>query len=294
MPLSNPPHPTALTIAGSDPSGGAGLQADLKTFEQLGVYGMSVVTLLTVQNTQGVQRVEPVATDLVSEQLDAVLNDIPPRAIKTGALGNTSIISAVASALRVHETTIPLIVDPVLVSKHGHRLAGDDVVQAYREQLIPLATLITPNRFEAERLTGQSLDGERTESDWTAVAQQLLRLGARSVLLKAGPVGGKRLHVFANREGNAFIESADQRSRNNHGAGCTLSAILAGLFAVSQSEKDSDALRYARQAVEAVSQGIRHAPNLGSQDGDVAEPSKPGQGPLQTQVIRTLRHEDKG
>ncbi len=143
------PQATALTIAGSDPSGGAGLQADLKVFQQLGVYGMSVVTLLTVQNTQAVSRVEVMSTDLILQQLDAVMQDIPPKAIKIGALGNANVVQAVGERLAKLET--PIVVDPVLVSKHGHPLASDDVVDAYRKFLFPIATVITPNRLEAAR-----------------------------------------------------------------------------------------------------------------------------------------------
>ena len=150
------PRAVALTIAGSDPSGGAGLQADLKTFQQLGVYGMTAVTLITVQNTQSLQRIEVLSPEMVVAQLDAVLVDIPPRAIKTGALGNAAVVQAVGE--RLQGVDGPLVVDPVLVSKHGQLLAGDDVMEAYRKYLLPQALLVTPNRFEAERLTGLKLD----------------------------------------------------------------------------------------------------------------------------------------
>ena len=142
-----------MTIAGSDPSGGAGLQADLKAFQQAGCYGMSVVTLITAQNTLGVQALELLPTHLIESQLNSVVDDIPPRVVKTGALGSAEIIRVVASKLRA--LRLPLVVDPVLVSKHGVSLAEDSAVAAYREHLLPLATLVTPNRFEVEKLVGR-------------------------------------------------------------------------------------------------------------------------------------------
>ncbi len=144
------PGATALTIAGSDPSGGAGLQADLKTFQQAGVFGTSAITLLTVQNTQGVSRIETLDPELIRQQIRAVLSDIPPRAIKVGALGTVEIVRAVASEIEAVEC--PVVVDPVLVSKHGHPLADEDVVDAYRTELLPLATFVTPNRLRRRAL----------------------------------------------------------------------------------------------------------------------------------------------
>src|SRR6185436_19419354 len=145
-------RPVALTIAGSDPSGGAGIQADLKTFHQFGVYGEAVLTLLTVQNTTSVYRVECLAPEFVIAQLQAVIDDIPPGAVKTGALGNAAIVEAVAdAALRF---PFPLVVDPVMISKHGVALVSKDARSAIAEKLIPLAALITPNLPEASALTG--------------------------------------------------------------------------------------------------------------------------------------------
>jgi hydroxymethylpyrimidine/phosphomethylpyrimidine kinase len=145
-------RPVALTIAGSDPSGGAGLQADLKTFHQHGVYGMSVVTLVTVQNTRQVSAVEVLDPRLVVEQIDAVIADIPPAAVKIGALGRADVIAAVAA--RVAGLRVPMVVDPVMVSKHGAALLADDAVDALCSELLPLATLVTPNLPEAARLAG--------------------------------------------------------------------------------------------------------------------------------------------
>ncbi len=185
------PQATALTIAGSDPSGGAGLQADLKVFQQLGVYGMTVVTLLTVQNTQTVSRVEVMPTDLILQQLDAVMQDIPPKAIKIGALGNADVVQAVGE--RLVGVDIPIVVDPVLVSKHGHALANDDVVDAYRKFLFPIATVITPNRLEAARLSGLPIDDLSSCRD---ALRKLVQLGAHCPMIKYGAVDGKSLHLY--------------------------------------------------------------------------------------------------
>ncbi len=221
----------ALTIAGSDPSGGAGLQADLKTFQQLGVYGMSVVTLLTVQNTQTVRHVEVLPPKLVLDQLDAVFEDIPPRAIKVGALGNAAMVRAIGS--RLSESLCPLVIDPVLVSKHGHSLADDDVVDAYKEYLLPHALLVTPNRFEAERLTGLRLDNE------DAVARavyELQQLGARHVLVKVGEIGGQSQHVLSLNDQNVGILLPRLQTKQTHGTGCILAAAITACLARGETD----------------------------------------------------------
>ncbi len=231
----------ALTIAGSDPSGGAGLQADLKTFQQLGVYGMSVVTLITVQNTQAVDHVEVLSPKLILDQLDAVLEDIPPRAIKVGALGNAEIVRAVGSRLK--NVKCPIVVDPVLVSKHGHSLAADDVVAAYKQYLLPHAMLVTPNRFEAERLTGLTLYSE----DEVAKAIYLLHeMGARHVLIKVGEIDGQSQHVLSLDDGNVGILMPRLPTKNTHGTGCILAAAITAKLA--QGETDiSEAVHYGIQ-----------------------------------------------
>jgi hydroxymethylpyrimidine/phosphomethylpyrimidine kinase len=265
---------TVLTIAGSDPSGGAGLQADLKTFQQLGCYGMSVVTLLTVQNTQGVDRVEVMPIDLIQQQLDAVLKDIPPRVIKTGALGSAKVIQAVAAKLR--EANLPLVVDPVLVSKHGHRLADDDSIEAYREELMPLANVFTPNRFEAEALLGDELTSLQ---DFADAAAKLQAMGPQFVLLKAGEIEGQRHHMLASNSDKVIglaMEPLD--SDDTHGAGCVLSAAIAGQLSLQMRDQIDAALmdNIIRFATAAVHHAIRYAPKLGS-----------GLGPVESRVVRT-------
>src|ERR1700722_13050370 len=173
--------PIALTIAGSDPIGGAGLQADLKTFHQFGVYGEAVITLLTVQNTVRVTRVDCVPAELVLAQLAAILEDIPPHAAKTGALGNRDIVEAIAAAAA--DFRFPLVVDPVMIGKHGQPLISADAIAAVRELLLPRATLICPNLPEAEELTGLPV---RTVDDMKAAAKRLVEMGARAALVKGG------------------------------------------------------------------------------------------------------------
>ena len=224
----------ALTIAGSDPSGGAGLQADLKTFQQLGVYGMSVVTLITVQNTQAVRQVEVLSPDLIIAQFDAVLEDIPPRAIKVGALGNAAVVRAVAQRLR--SLQCPIVVDPVFVSKHGHSLVTDDVVIAYKEHLLPQATLVTPNRFEAERLTGLTLDDEEAVAKAIYLLEQL---GLKHVLVKLGEVHGESQHVLNLKDGNIGIRMPRLTTRNTHGTGCILAAAITANLALGETDINS-------------------------------------------------------
>jgi hydroxymethylpyrimidine/phosphomethylpyrimidine kinase len=241
------PHATALTIAGSDPSGGAGLQADLKTFQQLKVYGMSVVTLLTVQNTREVRRVEVLSPQLIESQFDAVVGDIPPRAVKTGALGSAEVVELVSQKLR--DFQCPVVIDPVLVSKHGHSLVTDDVVQAYKEHLIPQAYLLTPNRFETERLTGIILKDE------DAVARAILsfqELGAQHVLIKLGELNGRSHHVLSLHEENVGMITPRLTSNNTHGTGCILSAAIAAKFALGESDLRTAVLFGIHRTYEAI------------------------------------------
>lgn len=217
--------PVALTIAGSDPSGGAGLQADLKTFHQYGVYGMSAVTLVTVQSTRGVTAVETLGASLVRSQLEAVVADIPPAAAKTGALGSAATITTVAEAAA--RFTFPLVVDPVMISKHGDPLLPGSAMLALREQLVPRAYLVTPNLHEASVLVGRSLE---TPAEVTAAARDIVALGAANVLIKGGVAGDKAVDVLVADGEIIELTAPRSDSRNLHGTGCVLSAaITAGL-----------------------------------------------------------------
>ncbi len=216
---------------------------------------MSVVTLLTVQNTQRVDRVHILETDLIIEQLNAVVEDIYPQALKTGALGSAKVVAAVGE--RLSELTMPKIIDPVLVSKHGDSLANEDVVQAIKTHLLPQAYVVTPNRFEAERLTGLTLDSE------DRVAEAIYRLqecGAQHVLIKLGEVDGQSQHVMNYADGNTcFIIPRIPEAKNTHGTGCILSAALTARLALGE-----DDLRAAVNfAIEQVYQAIHCNTELG-------------------------------
>lgn len=246
----------ALTIAGSDPCGGAGLQADLKTFQQIGAYGMGVVTLLTVQNTLGVQSIELLAPDFVLAQIDAVVSDIQPKAAKTGALGSAEIIEAVAN--RAKGFNFPLVVDPVMVSKHGHSLLPDDAVDVMAKHLLPRAFLVTPNRFEAERLTGQSIVANDPNSVADAICK-LHELGARNVLLKLGEVDGISVNVLGLGNENIAFQLPRLTTSNTHGTGCVLSAaIVAGLATGRELKWTVD------HAIRAVHYGIEAGQKVGA------------------------------
>lgn len=234
----------ALTIAGSDPSGGAGIQADLKTFHQFGVYGQAVIAVITVQNTQRVSRVVAVEADLVAGQIEAVVNDFAPAAAKTGALGSAENVRTVARAAA--SFSFPLVVDPVMVSKHGARLLSPDAEQAIKHELLPRAALATPNLPEAEVLAGMQI---MNPEDWALAAERIEALGARAVLIKGGHSEGEPVDwLFAGGTRTAF--SAPRiPTAHTHGTGCTLSAaITAGLASGADL---LDAVRRAKEYVQA-------------------------------------------
>ncbi len=251
--------PIALTIAGSDPSGGAGLQADLKTFHQFGVYGEAVVTLITVQNTLGVERVECLSAELVTAQIRAVLEDLPPAAAKTGALGNREIVAAVAEAAA--HFRFPLVVDPVMISKHGAPLLAEDARNALVNRLIPRAALVTPNLHEAAALAGFPV---RDLHEMRRAAEALLGLGARAVLIKGGHLESAATDVLLT-EGRFYEFPAPRvATPHTHGTGCTYSAAIAAGLARGL------ALPEAVQAAKAyITEAIRTNPGLGRGAGPV-------------------------
>ena len=251
--------PVALTIAGSDPSGGAGIQADLKTFHQFGVYGEAVITLLTVQNTVRVSRVEVMAPAHVLEQLEAVLQDIPPAAGKTGALGSAEMVAAVAHAAAGFG--FPLVVDPVMVSKHGLPLLPEAAVSAIRDHLLPRAALLTPNVPEAEALTGIAI---RNLDDMRRAACRLCEMGARAVLIKGGHLDGDATDVLFDGVEWREFPAARVETRHTHGTGCTYSAaITAGLARGMALAAAVD------QAKRFIHEAIRTNPGLGHGSGPV-------------------------
>jgi hydroxymethylpyrimidine/phosphomethylpyrimidine kinase len=252
-------HPVALTIAGSDPSGGAGIQADLKTFHQFGVYGEAVITLLTVQNTVSVDRVEPMQPDLVIQQIRAVLADIPPQAAKTGALGTRDIVEAVAELAR--EFTFPLVVDPVMISKHGAPLIAEEARQAMATRLLPRATLITPNLAEAEALVG----GEVRDIDaMRAAARKLCEMGSHAALVKGGHLDGEAVDVLYFAGEWTLFRGPRIDTRHTHGTGCTFSAAITAELALGAPLSEAVAV-----AKAFITSAIRTNPGLGRGNGPV-------------------------
>lgn len=246
----------ALTIAGSDPSGGAGIQADLKTFHQFGVYGEAVVTLITVQNTNSVSRVEVLSPDLVSQQIEAVIADMPPAAAKTGALGNAEIVETVAE--RAKGFSFPLVVDPVMISKHGKPLLAPDAVGALKRMLLPYAFLVMPNIPEAEALTGIDI---RSKDDVLAAARSLLECGPKAVLIKGGHLAGDPVDVLFDGAASEY-KSPRIETRHTHGTGCAYSAAITAGLALGMPLRD--AVSAAHNFVHAA---IASAPGLGSGNG---------------------------
>ncbi len=229
----------ALTIAGSDSSGGAGIQADLKTFAALQVYGASVITALTAQNTEGVEAVHMVPPDFVLQQMQAVARDLAVGAVKTGMLGTRAIIEAVVQGLKLF-AGVPVVLDPVMVAASGDPLLDEDAVDLLRKALLPRATLITPNLAEGAALLGEGM--ARDEKEMRGQARKLLRLGAKAVLLKGGHgEGPEAVDLFLDGEGEMRLAAPRVPTRNTHGTGCTLSAAIAAELAKGAS---------LRQAVE--------------------------------------------
>jgi hydroxymethylpyrimidine/phosphomethylpyrimidine kinase len=219
----------AVTIAGSDSGGGAGIQADLKTFSALGVYGASVLTALTAQNTLGVTAIHDVPPDFVSAQIDAVFSDLTVNAVKIGMLSRAAVIAAVAAGLDRYEQQ-NVVLDPVMVAASGDPLIVDEAVGVLRDLLLPRVRLITPNLPEAARLLGEPAAGGRTAME--AQAARLIELGARSVLLKGGHAGGSESADFLLTSTMARWYVAPRiETRNTHGTGCTLSSAIAAQLA---------------------------------------------------------------
>ncbi|MCF6468838.1 bifunctional hydroxymethylpyrimidine kinase/phosphomethylpyrimidine kinase [Nonomuraea sp. MG754425] len=219
--------PKVLSIAGTDPSGGAGIQADLKTFSALGAYGMTVVTALVAQTTTGVTGIHEVPAAFVAEQLDTLLADVPADAVKIGMLGNAALIRAVAAALDAYRPAY-VVLDPVMVAKSGDRLLPSDAVAELRATLLPRVDLITPNLPEAADLLDEKPAASLAEMH--DQAGRLRALGARQVLLKGGHLDGDTcVDVLATPEGTIELAAPRVRTRNTHGTGCTLSSAIAAL-----------------------------------------------------------------
>lgn len=253
--------PCALTVAGSDSSGGAGIQADLKTFTVLGVYGASVITGITAQNTMGVRGVELVSEAMVRGQLEAVLEDLPIGAIKTGMLGSAGIVRIVADTLG-HWPEIPLVIDPVMVSKSGHVLLEPDAREAVLQHLFPMATVITPNLYEAGILAGMRVE---TPEDMILAAQHLAELGPRYVVVKGGHLTGDyAADLVWDGNTGTFLRATRVSTRHTHGTGCTFSAAIAAFLAMG--DEMPQALRRAKSFI---TRAVVTAPGLGKGYGPV-------------------------
>jgi hydroxymethylpyrimidine/phosphomethylpyrimidine kinase len=227
----------ALTIAGSDSSGGAGIQADLKTFSALGVYGASAITALTAQNTEGVEAVLVVPPDFVARQIKVVARDLEIGAIKIGMLATSEVIKAVAEALEALPR-VPIVLDPVMVAASGDILLDEDAIETLRTILLPRATLITPNLPEAGKLLDR---GEaKDERKMYAQAKALRRLGAKAVLIKGGHAdGAKAIDILVDEEGDLRLEAPRIETGNTHGTGCTLSSAIAAELAKGAALRDA-------------------------------------------------------
>jgi hydroxymethylpyrimidine/phosphomethylpyrimidine kinase len=251
--------PIALTIAGSDSGGGAGIQADLKTFHALGVFGTSAITAITAQNTLGVRAVHAVPADMVRQQIDTVVSDLPPDACKTGMLASAELVSTVAAAIDRHGLR-NYVLDPVMVATSGDRLLDADAEHAVRDRLMPLATVVTPNLAEATVLVGFVVDREEAMQE---AARALAAQGARAVLIKGGHLPGLRV-IDLLYDGKRMQRWERERieTRSTHGTGCTLSsAIVAGLA------HGRPLVRAVEDALDFVRRGLIAAPGLGRGHG---------------------------
>ena len=247
--------PAALTIAGSDSGGGAGIQADLKTFAALGVFGTSAITAVTAQNTYEVRDVQVMRADMVVSQIQAVLDDIRPRAAKTGMLANTEIVLAVCRALD-DAPELPVVVDPVAFTSTGTRLLTDDAFGALRDQLIRRAVLVTPNLREAEALSGVQIS---TPDDMRRAGEVLLHRGAKAVLVKGGHRVGDANDLFLAGGDAVWLPGEHIETTCTHGTGCSLSAATAAGLAKGMTLLDA-----VKAAKTFVTEGIRHGYVVGT------------------------------
>lgn len=256
-------YPVVLTIAGSDSSGGAGVQADIKTMSAIGVYAASAITAVTAQNTQGVTAIMGVDPRVVAAQIDAVFADLHPEAVKIGMLFSREIVDAVADSL---ERWRPrwVVVDPVMISTSGSALIGDDAVEALTSRLLPLASVLTPNRAEASALAGTAIDGR---GDMDEAARRILGLGCEAVLMKGGHFDDEAMtdRLYLADGGMHEYRGRFVDSRNTHGTGCTLSSAIASFLALGHQLPDAvgRAKAYLQSALEAgagVTVGQGHGP----------------------------------
>ncbi|MEM6591266.1 MAG: bifunctional hydroxymethylpyrimidine kinase/phosphomethylpyrimidine kinase [Cyanobacteria bacterium P01_H01_bin.119] len=254
--------PTALTVAGSDSGGGAGIQADLKTFAFHRVHGMSAITCVTAQNTQGVDRVDPLSPESVRAQINAVVDDIGVQAVKTGMLLAAPIIKVVAEEFRELKPTA-IIVDPVMVSRSGVQLIDDDAIATLRTDLIPQATILTPNRYEAQILSDMEID---SLAAMEAAAQRIYQLGPKAVLVKGGAMADQLRGVDVWYDGDHLttLRTETVETRDTHGTGCTLSAAIAANLALGK-----EPLAATEAGKGYVTEALKHSLRIGQGQGPV-------------------------
>lgn len=245
---------TALTIAGSDCSGGAGVQADLKTMSALGVFGMSVIVSVVAENTARVLSIEDISPKVIADQIDAVFEDIPPDAVKVGMLSTPACMEAVAAGLKKYRPR-HVVIDPVMYAKNGSPLMQESAISALRSTVLPLATLLTPNIPEAEKLAGMEIS---SEADMREAARRIQALGPQNVLVKGGHAQGEARDILLCGEDFHVFASRRIPTKNTHGTGCTLSSAIAAYLA--RGEVLPEAMRKAK---EYVTGAIEHALPLG-------------------------------
>ena len=251
---------TALTIAGSDSGGGAGIQADLKTFSAHRVYGMSVITAVTAQNTLEVRSVQSIDLAVVTDQIAAIFEDIRVDAVKIGMLGSKETVETVAHSLKSFKPSI-VVLDPVMISKSGHHLLDERAISSLQTDLLPLATLVTPNIPESEVLTGFPI---RTKQDCYRACTAILELGPKAVLLKGGHAAGNPNDLFYDGKEFSWIKGERIHTKNTHGTGCTLSSAIASNLANGLPIEAS-----IEQAKTYISEAIRNSLELGNGHGPV-------------------------
>lgn len=249
---------TALTIAGTDPSGGAGIQADLKTFQELKSYGMSVITSVVAQNTTGVQDISHMSLEMIDQQLESVISDIPIHALKTGMIASKDMMEVISK--RIEKINAPYVMDPVMVATSGDSLINEDSRLFLRDRLLPLSALVTPNIPEAEYLTGEKIE---TMEDMKMAAEELvMKYGAKAALVKGGHLQGDAIDFLY--DGNTIYSFSTERiqTKNTHGTGCTYSAAITAYLG-----QEVPLIQAVEQAKRFVTAAIKHSFPLGSGSG---------------------------
>lgn len=249
-----------LTIAGSDSSGGAGVQADLKTFSAIGTYGMSVITAITAQNTQGVFLVEDLSEEIIRKQIEVVFEDIEPAAVKIGMVSSPGTIAAIVETLKRYNPKY-LVVDPVMISKSGYYLLKAEAKKSLIEELIPMAYIITPNTLEAEEISGMKIE---TVDDMREVGEKILELGPKYVLMKGGHLEGDAVDVLIGKDTFEIFKQERLDRKNTHGTGCTLSSAITSHLALGYDIKEA-----VRLSKEYITEAIRHSFDIGKGVGPV-------------------------